>query len=457
MKFEREYKQCLEKLVWATQQLQVEVGLTKLDAIAKLIVQPMTGPWRYFHTPQHIFDVGGSKDAIEVLAALFHDLVYVQVDWSINFGTSYYIAPYIKEENEHLRIRRREELPTDALFEMTISVFGFAPEQVLNPFAGQNEFLSALVATKALEPLLKPQHLVQIAACIEATIPFRPVSEDGVSVSDRLYARLKYTNHQFNLELSDEQLRETVKRAVRVANRDVISFAYPNSAEFLSNTWNLLPETNHNLVDSSSSYRVREYRFAVQKMEGFMQILKPELIFRQFEGEPNEGAYQTLLARASRNLEIAKLYLGIKLVAVALLEALSLRIGLDIALSTMMGELPYQSSGAAHLEDFIPEVSSAYEPQTDIEREVMTLLEVGRSEDSHYDLKNSPLSTFMVKTLGFQESLRQLNPAKAFFGGKLSSEEFIAACDPTLTEIVVNGVVKLLDSRKSAICSYCKM
>lgn len=453
MKFEREYKQCLEKLVWATQQLQVEVELTKLNEIAKLIVQPMTGPWRYFHTPQHIFDVGGSEDAIEVLAALFHDLVYVQVDWSINFGISYYIAPYIKEENDHLQIRSEDDLPDDVMFEMTTSVFGFAPDRVLNPFAGQNEFLSALVAVKALESFFKPQHLLQIIACIEATIPFRPKSEDGTRVSDRLYERLKQTTRQFDLQLNDEQLRETIKRAVRVANRDVISFAYP-TAEFLSNTWNLLPETNHNLVDSSSSYRVREYRLAVQKMEGFMNFLKPELIFRQFEGEPDERTYQALLAAASKNLEIAKLYLGTKLFAVALLEALSLRIGLDIPLSTMMGELPYQKSGASHWEDFIPEIAHVSPPQTDVEQEVMTLLEVGRAADSKYDLKNSPLSTFMVKALGFEQILHQLPLAKEFFAGELKSEDFIAACDPTAIEIVVDGIVKLLDSRKLAIRSY---
>jgi len=52
----------------------------------------MIGPWRFFHNPEHIFDVGGNKDAIEVIAALFHDIVYVQVDRSINFNVCYYIT-----------------------------------------------------------------------------------------------------------------------------------------------------------------------------------------------------------------------------------------------------------------------------------------------------------------------------------------------------------------------------
>ena len=41
----------------------------------------MIGPWRFFHNPEHIFDVRGDEDAIEVMVALFPDIVYVQVDY----------------------------------------------------------------------------------------------------------------------------------------------------------------------------------------------------------------------------------------------------------------------------------------------------------------------------------------------------------------------------------------
>jgi hypothetical protein len=211
MNFEQEYHKCLEKLNWATDRLQVEVSDSQLQQIAELIVQPMTGPWRYFHTPDHIFEVGGSTDPIEVLAALFHDLVYVQVDQSVNFNLAYYISPLIKEVKpikgggkEHLKIRDRSELPPDSIFLLVISVFGFTPGQQLSPFAGQNEFLSAIVAAKALEPFLEAKILVQVIACIEATIPFQMPSEDGLTASDRLYKRLQETNDRFNLELPDD-------------------------------------------------------------------------------------------------------------------------------------------------------------------------------------------------------------------------------------------------------------
>jgi hypothetical protein len=332
MNFEQEYQKCLDKLIWATNQLQVEVSQEHLQKIAELIVQPMTGPWRYFHTPDHIFEVGGSTDPIEVLAALFHDLVYVQVDQSVNFNLAYYISPLIKEvkplkggEKEHLKIRDRSELPEDPIFDMVLAVFGFVPGQKLSPFAGQNEFLSALVAAKALQPFLSPKILVPIIACIEATIPFQMPTEDGLTASDQLYQRLQATNEQFNLELTDNELIYIVKRAVRMANRDVDGFATPSAASFLDNTWNLLPETNHNLINSSS-YTVQEYRISLQKMEGFLNFLQPKSVFRHFKGEPDKETYERLVNGAHKNIEVARLYLGTKLVTIAFIEAISLRV-----------------------------------------------------------------------------------------------------------------------------------
>ena len=447
------YLQCLERLMWAFDRLEAEVEPSELARIAELIVQPMIGPWRFFHNPEHIFDVGGNKDAIEVMAALFHDIVYVQVDRSINFNVSYYITPLTKEVNKQLRIREQSELPTDATFEMVMLVFGFVPGEVLNPFCGQNEFLSALVAAKALEPFLKPEQLLQIAACIEATIPFR-AANSGVTVSQHLYDRLQAINSLFNLSLTHEQMRETIKKAVRIANRDVISFSHESSANFLANTWNLLPETNHNLT-YYGFYTVRDYRVALLKMEGFLNYLKPEVIFRQFEGYPDDRTYHRWETTAKYNLEIAELYLGCKLAAIALLEALSSGLGLDVSLAMMMGQLPDKANPGVRLESFFPEIEKPYEPKIGIEAEVFNLLENGRAKSSsNTDLENSPLATFIVKVVGFDEMRYQCDRAKQFFRENLDADDFITDFNPIVTEIVVDSIIKLFDSRKATIYRY---
>ena len=397
--------------------------------------------------------MGGDEDAIEILAALFHDTVYVQVDRSINFNVSYYITPVAKEVNKQLQIRDHSELQADAIFEMVMLVFNFVPGEVLNPFAGQNEFLSAVVAAKALQPFLKREQLLQIAGCIEATIPFR-AAESGVTVSQRLYDRLQAINSRFNLSLTDEEMRETVKKAVRISNRDVMSFAHHSSAHFLANTWNLLPETNHNLI-CCGFYTIRDYRVALLKMEGFLNYLKPEMIFRQFDGYPDDRTYERWETTAKSNLEIAKLYLGCKLPALALLEALSSDLGIEVSLAMMMGGIPDQAPNCVRLESFFPEIEKPYKPKISLEAEVLNLLENGRAKStSNTDLESSPLTTFVVKIVGFDEMRYQCDRAKEFFLQNLDADDFISGFNPIVTEIVIDSILKLFDSRKSTIYRY---
>jgi hypothetical protein len=452
MGFEQDHQQCLEKLVWATEKLKIAVKREILSDIGELIVQTMTGPWRYFHTPEHIFEVGGSEYPLEVLAALFHDVVYVQVDGSVNFNLSYYITPFVKEQKEHLYIRPRSDLPQERNFEIIMDLFRFIPGQQLSPFAGQNEFLSAIVAVKTLESFLPLKLLIPIIACIEATIPFRGKSPDGLTAIQILYQDLQTVNQKYQVGLSDQELIDTVKSAVRLANRDVGSFAYPSAAQFLDGTWYLLPETNHNL-HNRSSYTVSEYRLALQKMEGFMNLLKPEVIFQKFQDEPDDARYQNVLNQAERNLAIARLYLGSKLCTIAFLEALSLRIGRDIPLSNMMGELPQQDEEQSldKLIDLIPEIPNSHHLKDDIEAEVLELLEKGRSQQSAYDLKNSPLTTYMVKSIGFDEMRRQREQSQQFFQKKITAEAFLAQCDRLVIDTIIEGISQLFDRRKKAL------
>ena len=446
----QDQKRCLAKLLWAIEQLGGDADPARLSKIAELVIQTMTGPWRFFHTPEHIFEVGESGDAIEVLAALFHDLVYVQVDQGVSVNISGYISAFVKEITGQLVIRDRTELPNDPMFEMVMQLFGFVPEEVLKPAAGQNEFLSALIAAKSLEHSLAAEQIAHVVACIEATIPFRSVSESGLSPSERLCERLQQTNRTMGFGWQDEQVSQIVRRSVRLANRDVENFAYPSAADFLDNTWNLLPETNHDLTQANS-YTVSGYRVSLQKMEGFMYFLKPELVFQQFQSEPSAQTYQQLIARTQRNLEVARLYLGSKLLSIAVIEALSQRLGQDIPLATMMGELSSYGRSIAQLENFLPQMSLTVPPKTEIEEDVLSLVEKGRGQASSYDIKNSPVATYLIKSVGFAESRRLLVHAKEFFKGTLTAEAFLAVCDRAVVKTITNGILEVFESRKAAM------
>ncbi|MEG4574377.1 hypothetical protein QUA56_17035 [Microcoleus sp. N3A4] len=445
-----EQKRCLDCLVSSIEQLGGRVEIAKLEQIAELIIQTMRGPWRYFHTSEHIFEVGGSVDPIEVLAALFHDLVYVQVDQGVGFNISSAICPFVKEVRSQLVIRDETELPDDAMYQLVASVFGFIPGKTLSPFAGQNEFLSAVIAAKSLEPFLPASTIAEIATCIEATIPFRPVSPSGLSAIELLHQRLVNVNRDFDFGWNDAETVEIVKRSVRLANRDVENFASPNSSNFLDNTWNLMPETNHEL-SNVNSYTVGGYRKSLQKMEGFLNFLKPELVFQQFKQEPDDQTYANMIAQTRKNIAVAKLYLGVKLITIAILEALSYRLGRDIPLSTMMGELRAPGFKTSVLEDYLPNRQIAYPLESQLQKEVLDLLAIGRNQESPYDIKNSPVATFIIKSIGFAETENFLKKAQEFFAGHISSEEFLSYCAPDVIETIASGVMKLFDSRKMAL------
>lgn len=450
--FEQDKEQCLAKLNWATNALELQVCQEQLAKIADLIVQTMTGPWRYFHTPEHIFEVGGEQEPIEVLSALFHDVVYVQVDQSVNFNLSYYLVSYVREYREQLFIKNREDLPDDVIFDIVMELFGFEPGEPLTALGGQNEFLSAIVGAKVLQEILPVKLLVEVVACIEATIPFRGINDKGQTPSDILFEYLVNANGKFRLGFTQEEIINTVKHAVRMSNRDVGSFANPSSARFLDGTWSLLPETNHNL-HNPASYTVAEYRIALQKMEGFMGFLNENVIFQEYAGEPPAEVFAQLKSQAKHNLEIGRLYLGSKLLAIGVLEALSLRLGQNLPISSMMGELPSNGLTVDKLEDLIPPVpeDKAYPMANNIEAEVLSLLENGRHTSSEYDLKNSPLTTFMVNTLGFQKINYLRDRAKEFFKGNISGEEFLAECDPQVIQPITQGMLELFDRRKLAL------
>lgn len=446
-----ENQSCLDALIQSIEQLGGVINSVQLENTAELIIQAMTGTWRNFHTPEHIFEVGSGGDAIEVLAALFHDMVYVQVDQASSLNISSYLTPFIKEvRSSELVIRSEEEISPDRMFEIVSTIFGMQKGQVLSPFAGQNEFLSGLIAAKCLKLMLPENIIAEIIACIEATVPFRSPSPSGQTCSEMLFDRLGVANQKFNFGWNSDQMIEIVKRAVRLSNRDVENFAAPQSADFLDNTWNLLPETNHEL-SNGSSYSVVGYRKSLQKMEGFMNFLKPEVVFHQFHREPEDHVYKEMVINTRKNLEVSKLYLGSKLFTIALLEALSYRLGKTIPVSTMMGEHPSSGMKVAALADFLPDIPLSKKLETPMEVEVFEILNKGRNKESRYDIKNSPLATLIVKHLGFSGIMESLKQAKEFFNGNLTPEEFLKKCDPKTVEIVTEALLQLFESRKAAL------
>jgi hypothetical protein len=78
---------------------------------------------------------------------------------------------------------------------------------------------------------------------------------------------------------------------------------------------------------------------------------------------------------------------------------------------------------------------------------VLGLLSQGRNQESPYDLKNSPIATFIVKSIGFDQMAHLIKFSKEFFAGKISASEFLDKCDADVVRTIAVGVRQLFESR----------
>lgn len=452
-------KQFRDYLCHAFTALNASLGAEDCEAIALSIEQSMVGPWRFFHTLAHGMGVGGAitgdglggeGDPIEMLAGAFHDVVYVQVDAGIPFGLTHYISPVVEQVGEFMVLRQP---PIEQKEPWLLSLFDLSPGQTLSPRMGQNEFLSALVAVKVLEPYLEAEMLLAIALCIEATIPFRNGPQPD-SLSEVMLLRLKRVCQEHQLGISDAEQGAMIRRAVRVANRDVMSFAESNAAHFLADTWNLLPE-NHQF-SPAGLHRIQDYREVIEKTEDFFLKLEPSCIFRQFRGEPGEKAYAQWVRQAQENLAVGQLYLSCKLVAIALLEAVASPFGSQTALSLFMGTLPDSAGGTPlRLEQFFPPPDWSGPALSAQEAQVWQLLSEGRAASLHQgDVLYSPLATFMLQFHGFEALPQQRQAALEWLAGDLPCNQFLQYFEGQFLALFFESIRRLWEQRQMVLDAY---
>eukprot|EP00957_Ditylum_brightwellii_P085239 6482791-Ditylum_brightwellii.AAC.1 len=243
--------------------LSAKVTNEQLEFLAVLIQESMSSSSRVFHSVNHVFDISVDADEITTLSALFHDVIYYNVDGGLSPKQSEILNDVISEEGmgrtPYVKLNLIDSY-ADPLLAMVAAIFGLSSGQILNPFGGLNEFLSAVVAVRVLP--LQPAYLAQIAACIEGTIPFRTIDSKGRTPADILYDRMIASNCNFQLGMTEKEIIDTIHRSVDLSNRDIGNFASPDAGCFLDQTWKLIPETNEHLRQKSL-YSVFDYYIAL--------------------------------------------------------------------------------------------------------------------------------------------------------------------------------------------------
>lgn len=427
----------------AFESLSVQVPITEIERLAMLIHQSMDQGRRTYHVSTHVFDMCRGLNARQVLATLFHDVVYYQLDGGFPKPAHAMLIESIREER-NLMIRAID--PGDIGLFICANVFGFKPGQILPLYGGMNEFLSALVAIRLLGKHLPPEDLLAIAACIEATVPFRGTAPDNQGPYQLLASRLRDVSRILNLNVSEAAIDRMVTDALVMANQDVASFAEIDPGVFLSTTWLLIEESNAPL-DAVGIYSIQDYRGALVRMEGFLRMLNPDQVFHQYKSTPDAEKFRLLQESARKNLAFATDYLGAKIVSIAIVEALALTTGGNCPVSMLLGDIRSVYGDPDRAENFLPEAPSA----ADVDTQILNVLERGRAKESAHDLTVSPLTAFVYRHLGQAGTRKALQAARKMFDGALQPKDFLGGVKPEMARAMAEACSRIALSRATAL------
>ena len=360
-----------------------------IEETVKLIHDSMTTPGRVYHAMQHIFDI--SKDMVDpvlILSALFHDVVYYSIDLTFSKQQEKALEGVLVSDMQQLTLATTFD---DPLVEKVVDLYGFARGEPL-PKLGTNEFLSAMIGVRVLSKWLSVPQVMQVAACIEATIPFRP-TENGKSPMDRLFDRLSVVCP----DQSEEWLVDTVQKAAATANFDLGSFDSKDRDYFLDSSWKLLPEARPVLLKEDCP--LIEFLNELHALEGRSKFLKAAVprIFQSFRQMPTDAEMEEKQRQTNENLDIMCQYAEVRLLQVMVL----------VEFAEVMGEDPQALPLRTCL--CMPVTPAAEGPSdglTSMEREIRSWLANGRRASFDWDPAVSPLAAFLFDTLG-PEGVRQ--------------------------------------------------
>jgi hypothetical protein len=393
----------------------------KLTELVALVDSTMLESTRYYHHLTHALMVGGSNDPLDMLVGLFHDLIQVNVDQGL--------APAARAQLEGMihspaplsyALIDSPSTRSDRTFEMVRMMFGLAPGQTLSPFGGQNEFLSALAAAKALASVLDEADIVAVTLAIEATLHFRKDLDDVPRAS---LHKLEMLNEHFSLGLSQNALRAQVHRSVRLANRDVCSFGSDDLIALLDDTWDLMLESSPDLRRTEGAGLTR-YRQTLHRMTHFLGSLTAPVIYRQFDSEPDAANFEALTLRTARNIAAIRSIMHCKLLATSLLEA--------AAASAEAQFLPKRHALAG-----VAGIGARVEPA------MLPVLAVGSDAVVEFDIRQSPLSYAIAASMTastIERCLQGLDPVAPVPGGLLAMvPEKISAQARVLAGSMIRG------------------
>lgn len=419
----------------------------EIESASFLIYRAMTNRSRQYHDLSHLFLVAHNLPALAKLAAIYHDIVYFPVDGGFSPDVSERIGDVVvRQENRIVLTTAADEMMSDLA-----TIFGFTAGQELKQEGGLSEFLSAVVAVRELSAFLSDHDLWAVAACIEATIPFRPAVEN-LTPDDLLGLRLRGLRRG-GLVLTEEEIDGIQILAARIANADVQNFGKPDLSYFIENTWQILTESNADF-HAAGAYSIQTYREALVGMETFLSQLDPGVIFRRHGNTPDRDAYQALMECCRKNLLGALDYLKAHIAALSVVEAVAALTGGDGPSCYLMGAADSGILQNLVLVERLPIVKHAEQPAFD--DEVLGALKCKHAGVDRFDSMFSPLAAYCYELLGNRGIAELVDRAHEVHAGKRDWRWFLADVPREVLREVASAMTCCAVMRKERFVEFLK-
>jgi hypothetical protein len=160
-----------------------------------------------------------------------------------------------------------------------------------------------------------------------------------------------------------------------------------------------------------------------------------------------------MLALAYRNVATARQYLGIKLLAATILEALAEITGGDVPVALFIGGIEGEvREENVHWEDYLPDIPTP--PVISETSTLFGLLAFGRASSSSFDMQHSPLSLFLFKSLGWEKVHVLLELAREYYAGKVTARSFLDSVPVDVLYSIVSACAEMAITRREELREY---
>lgn len=441
MKWKSNLHKLIDIIYEITNWLKLDLSDEYIEELAIFVYTNMSEKNRYYHNMEHIFNLIIKKDHINNISAIYHDIVYYQIENNFNIHLEKYVKNYIFIENNEFIIKISDHID-NKVKELLFIIFWIKQWDKLNIFNWLNEFLSACIMYEQLWKKLDIKNLIEIFFIIEATIPFR-----------KNYINITLNKLNKINEIIKIDKEKIIINAIKLSNQDVLSFCEKDLGFFLESTWKLLPENNLNLRDPLF-YNIWDYKNSLFKTYNFFNFLDYKNIFHQYNNiYPSENKFKIITKSAKRNIENWIIYIKFKLISISIIESIAKLSWWDNCITLFMWDLNHNS---LRLEDYFKNRDKL--TSNNLNKEINKILKNWLWNNKYdFDFNKSPILELLYKNLWYDNTNILWDFSVKYIKWEISEIDFLKKIDKNIIKDILFAMSKMAVTRKEKIKNILKL